>query len=344
MRVAELHEPRRFRVVDAPKPRPGPGEVLARVKAVGICGSDMHWYSDGGIGSSLTRYPAVLGHEPTGIIERTGAGVTGWSKGDRVALEPAIYCYHCESCLTGRHNTCQNGRFLSAPGEPGYLREWVALPAANLLPLPVELGFREGTLFEPLAVILSALEFCALRPGETAMVYGAGPIGLLTVRMLKLVGAGRVWCAEPVPGRRALALEMGADAVFDPTQTDPVSDLLRDTGGRGVDVTFDCATQDDTINQSLYSTRPAGRVILIGIYTGLRVSVDLHAMRSREITLHYVHRSKHHNGRPAIDFLRQHARLFAPLVTHWLPLGQVGRGFELIESKAEGVGKLVIDA
>ena len=263
MRAAEIFEPQRFRIVDHPQPKPGPGEVLVRVAGVGICGSDLHWFTDEGVGRNRIRYPAVLGHEPTGEILATGDGVTGWGPGDRAALEPAIYCYHCEHCHTGNHNVCANGRFLSSNGEPGYFREFVAIPASNLLPLPAELSWCVCTLFEPLAVILNAMDYAMLRPGETAAIYGAGPIGLLTLAMLKLSGVGRVWVVEPARGRQELALAMGADAVVDPGAEDPVARIRKDTGNRGVDITLDCATKEDTISQSIHTTRNAGRVLLL---------------------------------------------------------------------------------
>src|SRR5258708_2642956 len=194
MRAAELFEPRRFRVTDSPSPsKPAPGEVQVAVKAVGICGSDVHYFSEGAIGDTPCVYPMVLGHEPAGVVLETGAGVMGWSKGDAAVLEPAVFCYHCEYCMSGRHNVCSDLKFLSTPGEPGFFRERVNLPARNLLALPKNLGFPEGSLAEPLSVILHSMEFAAPRMGDTAVVFGAGPIGLLTIAVLKLSGVRKLW-------------------------------------------------------------------------------------------------------------------------------------------------------
>src|SRR5882762_7784539 len=154
MLLAELSKPHQFQLKDVPlAPDPGPGQIQVAVKAIGICGSDLHNFTEGGIGDTPCLYPMVLGHEPAGTVFRTGAGVQGWSAGDRAILEPALYCYHCEFCLAGKHNVCANLRFLSTPGDPGFFRELVNLPAANLLPLPANLSEREGTLVEPLAVV-----------------------------------------------------------------------------------------------------------------------------------------------------------------------------------------------
>src|SRR5215831_171830 len=233
MTVAELIAQREFRLADWEPELPGPGEVQVHVGAVGICGSDLHSYSEGAVGDTPCQYPMVLGHEPTGTIVRTGAGVTAWGRGDRAALEPAHYCYHCEFCRSGRHNICANIRFLSNPGLPGFFREFVNLPVTNILPLPQDLPLEVATLFEPLAVALHSLQLARVQLGETVAVLGAGPIGLLTIAALKLSGAGRIWAVEPKPHRREFAKQMGADAVLDPETA--VRQIESDTGRRGVD-------------------------------------------------------------------------------------------------------------
>ncbi|MGD0013298.1 MAG: alcohol dehydrogenase catalytic domain-containing protein [Bryobacteraceae bacterium] len=341
MRIAELHEPRRFRLVEGRIGEPGPGEIQVRVHSIGICGSDLHYYAEGRIGDVACQYPVVLGHEPTGTVVRTGAGVTGWAPGDRAALEPALYCYHCEFCLSGRHNVCANIRFLSTPPDPGFFRECVNLPEHNLLPLPPELSMEEGTLFEPLAVALHSLELAALGPGEYVAVFGAGPIGLLTIAALRLAGAGRIWAVEPVAARRELALQLGADAAIDPAQADPVKQILRDTGGRGVDAAIDCAARGQSMNQSVGAARNAGRVIITGIPTEARTPLDFHTARRKELAFLNVRRSIHESG-AALQMLREHRRLFAPMLTHKLPLEAVGRAFTLLESYQDGAGKVVL--
>jgi L-iditol 2-dehydrogenase len=341
MRIAELVQPHKFELIEGPVKDPGPGEVQARVASVGLCGSDLHYFAEGGVGDTACLYPMVLGHEPAGTITKTGAGVTGWSPGDRVALEPAIYCYHCEFCRTGRHNVCENIRFMSMPQDPGFLREYVNLPAANLLPLPAGLSMEEGTLFEPLAVILHSMQFVALRPGETAAVFGAGPIGLLTVAVLSLCGAGRIWSIEPVAARRELAQRMGAHAAVDPAAADPVRQILSETGQRGVDVAIDCAAKHESMNQCLHVTRNAGRVVVTGIPSESRVSMEFHVMRRKELALFNVRRSNH-ESEAALEMLKDHRDRFAPMLTHHLPLDQVERAFTILERYEDGVGKMLI--
>jgi len=340
MRVAELYQPREFRLIEQPLPEPGPGEVQVRVQAVGVCGSDLHYFSEGGVGDTPCEYPMVLGHEPVGVITRIGPAVSGWAVGDQVALEPAIYCYDCEYCLSGRHNVCARLRFMSMPGDPGFFRDYVTLPARNLLPLPHGLSAVEGTLFEPLAVVLHSMRFVDLRIGEQAVVFGAGPIGLLTIAVLKLQAAGRIWAVEPVAHRRELALKLGADVAVDPQQTDPVRQILTDTRGRGVDVALDCAAQGPSINQCLAVARNAGRVIVTGIPISNHVALDFHVMRRKELALYNVRRSNR-ESETALELLAERPELFTPMLTHELPLEQIQRGFCMLERYADGVGKLV---
>ncbi len=317
MKIAELVARRRFELREGPVAEPGPGEVQVRVEAVGICGSDLHYYSEGAVGDTPCVFPMVLGHEPAGVVVKAGEGVTGWSAGDRVFCEPAVYCYHCEFCRTGHHNVCANIRFMSMPGDPGYFREFVNVPEGNLMAIPEGMSFPQATLVEPLAVALHSMKFAEIRPGETAVVFGAGPIGLLTVACLRLAGAGRVW------------------------SVDPVGLLMRESEGRGVDVAMDCAAKGGSINQAIHAARNAGRVVLTGIPTEPQMALDMSPMRRKEIAFFNVRRSNH-ESEAALELLEWHPERFAPVVTHARPLEEIGAAFDLLERYADGVGKIVI--
>jgi L-iditol 2-dehydrogenase len=342
MLVAELSSHRQFHITDAPTVSdPAPGEIQVAVKAVGVCGSDLHYFSEGGIGDARCLYPMVLGHEPAGVVVKTGAGVSGWSAGDRAILEPALYCYHCELCMTGHHNVCANIRFMSMPADPGFFRERVNLPASNVLALPKSLSDAQGALVEPLAVIVHSMQLSAPGPGETAVVFGAGPIGLLTIAMLKLSGIHRIWSVEPVPARRELARAMGADAAIDPAAADPVQEILRDTSKRGVDIAIDCAAQGDTINQCVYAARNAGRVVVTGIPAQDNINLAFHIMRRKELAFLSVRRSNH-DSETALRLLESDPKRFSLLLTHERPISEIQSAFEMCESRADGVGKMTI--
>lgn len=339
MRAAELIAPLTFRVGEMPIEDPGPGEVQVRVEAVGICGSDIHAYSEGGIGTSRNVYPMVLGHEPAGTIVKTGAGVTGLTAGDRGALEPALYCYHCEFCLSGHHNVCANIRFLSNPGLPGFFREFVNVPVANFSLIPAAMSFEEATLAEPLAVGMHSVRLASIRQGETVAVIGTGPIGLLTIAALRAIGAGRIWAVEPMAHRRELALGMGADVVLEPAEG--VKAILSETGHRGVDCAIDCAAGEDTTNQAVHVTRNAGRVALTGIHSTHSVALDGSAMRRKELTIFNVRRSNHETHE-ALELLAKQPAWFAPLITHRRAMERIDEAFTIASQYLDGVGKMIV--
>ncbi len=339
MRAAELIAPLNFRLTEMPLEDPAPGEVQVHVEAVGICGSDLHAYGEGQVGGMPNAYPMVLGHEPSGVIVKTGEGVTGLAAGDRGALEPALYCYHCEFCLSGHHNVCANIRFLSNPGHPGFFREFVNLPAKNFEPIPANLSFEVATLAEPLAIAIHSLRLASIGAGETVAVIGAGPIGLMTIAALRSVKAGRIWAIEPLAHRRELARAMGADATLDPQEA--TAEILRATAQRGVDCAFDCAAGAETLPQAIQLTRNAGRVTLTGIHSTPTFTVDASGMRRKELTLFNVRRSNHESNQ-ALELLIAHPEWFALLVTHTRPLDGIGDAFDLTSHYRDGVGKMVI--
>ena len=341
MLVAELIGPREFHLTERTIEDPGPGEVQVRVNATGVCGSDLHSYSEGGVGDTQCQYPMVLGHEPAGTVVKTGAGVTGWQPGDRAALEPAMYCYHCEYCRTGHHNICANIRFLSTPGNAGFFRELVNLPVVNLFAIPPNMSLELATIVEPLAVAMHSMRFAAIQPGETVAVFGAGPIGLLTIACLKVAGAGRIWAIEPVAHRRELARHMGAHATVDPTQVDDARQILADTSKRGVDCAIDCAAKEDTTNAAIRATRAGGRVVLTGIHSAAMVPIEVSPMRRKELAIFNVRRSNTESP-DALALLTARMAWFAPLVTHTRPLSGIADAFTLTEHYADGVGKMVI--
>jgi L-iditol 2-dehydrogenase len=339
MRAAELIAPLTFRLTDMPIEDPGAGEVQVRIEAVGVCGSDLHAYSEGAVGGTPNFYPMLLGHEPAGRIVKTGAGVTGLAAGDRGALEPALYCYHCEFCLSGHHNVCANIRFLSTPHHPGFFRELVNLPVANFRPIPAGMSFDEAALAEPLAIALHSLGLASIRPGETVAVIGAGPIGLLTIAALRAAKAGRVWAVEPLAHRRELARGIGADVAIEPGEA--AEEILRGTGQRGVDCAIDCAAGEHTTIQAIRLTRNAGRVALTGIHSTPLVQVDGSAMRRKELTIFNVRRSNHETEE-ALELLQAHAQWFAPLLTHAREIERIDEAFAIASQYRDGVGKMIV--
>jgi L-iditol 2-dehydrogenase len=339
MRAAELIAPGTFRLAEMSIEDPGPGEVQVKIEAVGVCGSDLHAYSEGAIGSTPNVYPMILGHEPSGTIVKVGSGVTGLAVGDRGALEPALYCYHCEFCLTGHHNVCANIRFLSNPNIPGFFRERVNLPASNFAPIPNGMSFAEATLAEPLAIALHSLRLASIRADEDVAVIGAGPIGLMTIAALRALKVSRIWAIEPLSHRRELALSIGADAALEPELA--FQEVLRGTNGRGVDCALDCAAAERTSDQAVHLTRNAGRIALTGIHSTQFVSLDGSAMRRKELTIYNVRRSNHETH-DALELLRASPGWFAPILTHSRQIDQIDEAFAIASQYLDGVGKMVV--
>ncbi len=319
-------------------PDPGRGELLVRLRAVGICGSDMHWYLEGGIGSSRAVYPQVLGHEPAGEVVAVGAGVSSFSVGGRVALEPSITCGRCEFCRAGKHNNCVSSVFMGSPQMFGLFREYAVIPVSNAVLIPDSMSFTEATIIEPVAVILHVFELAPVRLGETVAVMGAGPIGLLVASMARIAGASKVFIADPVAHRLRMAESMGVDvAVETPRLQQAIMDHTR---GRGVDIVFDAAAKLETIHGAFAAARLSGRVVLIGIPSEPHLPLDLNIAMAKELNLQTIKRSNH-NAHGAIDLL-QSGRLPAGLVTHEPCLDQTPQAFETLAAYADGVGKIVI--
>jgi L-iditol 2-dehydrogenase len=339
MHCAELTAPHTFRIAEMAIDDPGPGEVQVRVEAVGVCGSDLHAYGEGAVGGMPNVYPMVLGHEPAGRIVKVGAGVSGLAVGDRGALEPALYCYHCEWCMSGHHNVCANIRFLSNPTFPGLFRELANLPAGNFLPIPDTMSYGEAALAEPLAIAMHSLRLASITPGETVVVFGTGAIGLMTIAALRAAKVGRVWAVDPVAHRRELALGMGADVALEPDEA--VKEIMAATGQRGVDCAIDCAAGEVTTIQAMQLARHAGRVALTGIHTKAIVPLDVASMRRKELTLFNVRRSNHETHE-ALELLKAQPKWFAPVLTHERRLEQIDEAFAIAGQYLDGVGKMMV--
>ena len=342
MKAMRLYAPRDLRLDGVPEPEPGPGEVLVRIRAVGVCGSDVHYYVDGHIGDTWAPYPFVLGHECAGEIAALGPGVEGPPSGTRVAVDPAIPCGECEVCLEGNPNCCPDVGFLSTPPVPGALSEWIVHPAHLCVPLPDALDFADGAMLEPLGVVVHALTLAKVRPGDTVAVLGAGPIGLLAVRLAQRSGASAVYLSEPIPARRALAAEMGASAVCDPGAVDPAGWLLERTRGRGVDVAIEAAWGGEAVGQAVRMARYAGRVVVVGIPRDDRVAFPANAARRKGLTILMSRRMKHTYPRAIVLVERGVIDVRTP-ITHRFPLERAAEAFELVASLQDGVVKAMIE-
>ena len=339
MKSAQLVAPRTIEICEIPLPQgPAPGEILVKLRSVGICGSDMHWYTDGSIYGMPASYPQILGHEPAGEIAAIGSGVSALRPGDRICIEPTISCGHCEWCLRGHHNNCAASTFMGSPQAPGLLREYAVIPAHNVTLVPDSFTDTQASLIEPVAVIMHMLELIEIHPGETVAVLGAGPIGLLAAAVARKAGAAQILMADKLAYRIRMAQDLIATAAV---PIEKFAELVADlTMGRGVDIAIDAAGAAETINTSLAVTRMGGTFVLIGIPNHVPVPVDLFSLQAKEIRFQPVKRSNHRSG-SAITLLDSGA-IPESIVTHRMPIDRAPEAFQTLAAYRDGIGKLAI--
>ncbi len=327
--VARLHAPGDVRVEDEPVAGPGHGEVLLRVTAVGLCGSDLHWYEEAGIGEARLPRPLVLGHEFAGVI------ADGPRAGERVAADPADPCGRCDPCLDGRSNVCLATRFAGFGTTDGALRSVMTWPERLLHPLPDALGGDEAALLEPLGVALHALDIASVAVGGRAGVYGCGPLGLLLVQLLRLAGASRVVATDRLAHRVAAARSMGASHGFvvDSSSGAEMSVGRGNARDEPVDVAFEVAGDDDALSDAIAAVRPGGKVVLVGIPTGDRTTFPASAARRKELSLLLSRRMAPTDLPRAIALARSDRIRLAPLITHRYPLAQVPEAFATLAAR-----------
>jgi L-iditol 2-dehydrogenase len=351
MRAARLHGIRDLRLEGLPRPTPGPGEVLLEVASVGVCGSDVHYYLDGRIGSQVVTAPIIMGHEFSAWVAELGAGacsersrrVDGLEIGQLVAVEPAIHCGECESCQHGHPNLCPDVRFCGTPPIDGVFAEYTVMPAENCFLLPPGLGPMEGAMLEPLGIAIHSVDLAHLKPGQTVAVLGAGPIGLLTAAVAKVSGVSTIYMTEPLAYRRQFALDYIADTALNPYEkdTDVVAEIMRLTGGRGVDVAFEAAGAPETPQQAAAVARPGGKVIVAGIPADDTMTMNASTVRHKGLTIKLVRRMKHTYPR-AIRMVQTGMVDVKSLVTHTFPLERIAEAFEMVAAYDDGVLRAVI--
>ncbi|MGE5597992.1 MAG: zinc-dependent alcohol dehydrogenase [Bacteroidota bacterium] len=339
MRSAVLSAPHRIDLAEIPTPAPGPGQVLVRLRAVGICGSDVHYYADGRIGSAVVEYPFVLGHEPAGEIAALGAGIAGLAVGDRVALEPAYPCGVCPTCREGRLNCCPSVEFLGTPPVGGVFEEYHLFHAEQCVPLPDAITFEAAATLEPMAVALHAVNLARPRLGARVAVMGGGPVGMLTAMAARLAGASFIALTEPIPARRALAARFGVDLALDPQSGDAVAEIKRAAGE--IDVAFEAAGTQEAVDDATLVVGPGGTAVIIGIPSVDRISLRAHELRRKELNLIMARRSNH-ALEPAIRLMRDGRIDPGRIVTHRFPLTNLAEAMDLVHVYGDGVLKAMV--
>jgi L-iditol 2-dehydrogenase len=281
VRAAVLNRPGEVEVVERPTPTPGPHEVLVRVRAVGVCGSDTHYYDHGRIGRFVVEQPMVLGHESAGVIEGVGAEVDPTRVGQRVSIEPGVPCFTCHECLAGRYNLCPDMVFYATPPVDGSLAELAVIHEAFAHPVPDSVSDEAAALLEPLSVGVWSCRKAGVGLGTSVLVTGAGPIGLVAVQVARAAGAAQVVVADVNPHRLAVAARLGATRTVDVRETSVVESYA---GGPGPDVLLECSGHAGVTGDGIRALAPNGTAVLVGM-GGDEFPLPLSVVQERELTV-----------------------------------------------------------
>jgi L-iditol 2-dehydrogenase len=315
MRSASIWGAHDVRVEEANQPSTGPGEELVRVTAVGICGSDLHWFEEGGVGDARLSAPKVLGHEFAGLT----------AAGERVAVDPAIPCGHCELCRRGHDNLCEAVRFAGHDID-GAFRDWIAWPRANFHRLPDSLSDADGAMLEPLGVAIHACRLAHLQPGCTVGVFGCGPIGWLVAQLAQHLGASRVFATDLPTRPHRLDAGRVVGATMFAADGSEVRRMLEANGGKKLDVAIEAAGTNGAVDAAVEAVMPGARVVLAGIPAEERTSVNASAARRKGLTLAWSRRMAH-TYPEAIELVGSGAIDVRSCVTHTFPLERIADAF-----------------
>jgi L-iditol 2-dehydrogenase len=315
-RAARLHGQRDLRLSASDSRTVGPGEVTLQVTAVGLCGSDRHWYLDGSLGGTTIEEPLVLGHEIAAVI------ADGPEAGTRVALEPAIPCGSCPTCRSGRAELCPTARFAGHAGTDGGLRTQMIWPRHLVRPIPDSIGDAEASVLEALGVALNAVDLAGVQPASRVAVLGCGPIGQLVIHGLRAAGVEDVLAADPLAHRAAAAAAAGARLLAQPpAPDDPIGE---------VDVVIECAGTDAAVSRATQLARPGGRIVLVGIPDDDRTTFTASEARRKGLTFVMCRRMRVGDLDRAIALVGEGTIDVAPLITHRYALDDVGEAFEAL--------------
>ena len=342
MKTAVLTGIRQMAIIEQPMPRlEQPDDVLLKMRSVGVCGSDVHYYTTGRIGSQVVQYPFAVGHEGAATVEAVGPGVTRVQPGDRVAIEPAVSCWLCDQCRRGRPHTCRKLKFLGCPGQiAGCLSEFIVMPELCCFPIPDAMTFEQAALCEPLSIGMYAVQQSLPLGGARIGILGLGPIGLSVLLAAQVAGPAAIYGTDRRDYRSRIAAAHGATWVGNPESTDIVKDVLARESEQ-LDVVFECCGQQEALDQAFDLLRPGGKIMLVGIPEFDRWSYPADTARRREICLQNVRR-QNHCVQKTIDGVA--AGQFAPdfMITHHFPLAECRKAFDLVDQYADGVIKAMI--
>ncbi|UJF33877.1 NAD(P)-dependent alcohol dehydrogenase [Paenibacillus hexagrammi] len=341
MKAAVMTKPGEIRIEERPVPQVQADEVLIQVMAVGVCGSDVHYYEHGRIGRFVVEKPIILGHECAGIIAAVGSSVTRVSVGDRVAIEPGVTCGRCSACKEGRYNLCPDVQFLATPPVDGAFVQYMAIREDMVFPIPDHLSFEEAALNEPFSVGIHAAKRSRLQPGTTVAIMGMGPVGLMAVAAAKSFGASRIIVTDLEQVRLDAAKRLGATEVINVREEDPVARIKELTQGIGVDTAWETAGNPRALQSALYSLRRGGKLAIVGLPPQDEIALNVPFIADNEVDIYGIFR--YANTYPSgIEFLASGQIDAKSLITDRYPLAQTQDAMERAIHNKSGSLKVMV--
>ena len=343
MKAAILYGKKDIRIEQVPMQLVGDNQVLIRIKAVGICGSDLHYYEHFGMGESykLTE-PQILGHEPSGQVVQVGKNVTGLAMGARVTIEPGEICFKCFQCKSGHYNLCPDVHFLSTPANKGAFAEYLVMDADMLFKIPDTMSYDIACMAEPLSVGINACKQAEAGPGKSLLILGAGPIGLLTLVAARAYGVTNLIICDIQDSRLVLAKKFGAKHVFNSAKVSSKEEIKRLTDGVGVDCCIETAGNPITHELTVSLTRKGGNIALVGIPKDTHVPINVFDIIDKELTIRGVFRYAN-TYRTAIEILESGIVNFEEMITNRFSLDETGKALELtLKDKMSAIKNLIV--
>ena len=343
MKAMVLTGIREMELIDLPMPAiVEENEVLIRMKVVGVCGSDVHYYTQGKIGSQVVQYPFPVGHEGAGEVIKVGKAVTRVEPGDRIAIEPAMPCGECDQCMVGRPHTCRRLRFLGCPGQAeGCLMEYIVMPEDSCFPITDSLTYTEAAISEPLAIGLYAVNQSIPMKGATVGILGFGPIGMSVLLSAVAKGATQIFVTDLVDERLQIAQDCGAIWIGNPEKMDVVGEV-KAKEPLMLDVVFECCGKQEAIDQAIELLKPGGKLMLIGIPEFNRWSFPVDQMRHKEICIQNVRR-QNHSLDETLELMKSGTLDVGKMHTHRFPFARTKEAFDLVAGYKDGVMKAMVD-
>lgn len=338
MKAAIWYGGKDIRIEEVPEPKISDNDVLIKVKAVGICGSELHAYE--GI-SERRKPPLIMGHEFSGEVEEVGKNVKNLVKGDKVVVNPIIYCLKCEQCLSGRSNICENMRLIGLHTS-GAFAEYISVPSENCYRMPGNISFEEASMIEPLSVGIHAVNLVNMKiNSNVAIIGGTGIIGLCTLQALRVAGAGRIICTGRRENKLEIAEKLGANILINVKEIDPVKKIMEITNGKGIDIAFEAVGIQETVKQAISMVKKGGSVVVIGMLAK-KTELEMLDIVTKEKQIIGSYGYTPLDFKTALNLIAEGKVNVKPLITHVFSLNEIPKGFEVLSKNREEVIKVVI--